>query len=162
MTALVAMGSFIPGERVPIESLAERFELTPMQVRVFRRYHKIGSAGPFGGGLLDLLRQALTDLALSEDQARRVRYVLYARTFPVVVPYPHNPLHEVCAAFGLAHAQAFAVGQHACASGLLAIDLAGRLLAGDADPDSFAPGLAPAGDGRPPVDDRLAPVDDGL
>ncbi|WP_238011097.1 3-oxoacyl-[acyl-carrier-protein] synthase III C-terminal domain-containing protein [Dactylosporangium sp. AC04546] len=137
MTSLVAVGTHVPEGRVPVEALAERFELTPMQVRVFRRYHKIGQAAHAPeSSLTDLLRAALADLALTGEQAARVRYVLYARTFPVVVPYPHNPLHDVCRDAGLGHAQAFAVGQQACASGLLAIDLAGRLLADD--PSSLA------------------------
>jgi 3-oxoacyl-[acyl-carrier-protein] synthase-3 len=67
-----------------------------------------------------------------------VRYVLYARMEPVVVPFPLNPLHEVCQEFGLGHAQAFTVTQQACASGLLAIDLAGRLLTEEADPHALA------------------------
>jgi 3-oxoacyl-[acyl-carrier-protein] synthase III len=50
---------------------------------------------------------------------------------PVVAPYPVNPLHEVCQALGLGHALAFTVTHQSCASGLLAIDLAGRLLAAD-------------------------------
>lgn len=143
MTALVAVGSFVPEQRVPIEALAEKFDLTPMQVRVFRRYHKIGEAARDPSGtLVDLLRHAVADLALTPGQTARVRYVLFARTFPVVVPYPINPLHEICREFGLRHAQAFAVGHHACASGLLAIDLAGRLLDGDGDPDGLALVLA--------------------
>ncbi|WP_432840565.1 3-oxoacyl-[acyl-carrier-protein] synthase III C-terminal domain-containing protein [Dactylosporangium sp. CA-092794] len=133
MTALAAVGTFVPADRVPIESYADAFDLTPMQVRVFRRYHKIGSAARSTEPLAGLLRLALDDLALSPEQAARVRYVLYARTFPVVVPYPRNPLHEVLEGAGLGHAAAFAVGQQACASGLLAVDLAGRLLAGDGD-----------------------------
>jgi 3-oxoacyl-[acyl-carrier-protein] synthase-3 len=132
MTALTAVGAFIPAQRVPIESYADAFDLTPMQVRVFRRYHKLGAAARSDEPLTALLRRAIDDLGLTAGQKARVRYVLYARTFPVVVPYPHNPLHEVLAAAGLGHAAAFAVGQQACASGLLAIDLAGRLLAGDA------------------------------
>jgi len=59
--------------------------------------------------------------------------VLYARAMPVVAPYPVNPLHEVCSALGLGHALALTVTQQSCASGLLAIDMAGRLLAGDPD-----------------------------
>lgn len=133
MTALTGVGAFIPTQRVPIESYADAFDLTPMQVRVFRRYHKLGAAARSDEPLTALLRRAIDDLALTAEQRARVRYVLYARTFPVVVPYPHNPLHEVLAAAGLGHASAFAVGQQACASGLLAIDLAGRLLAGDND-----------------------------
>jgi 3-oxoacyl-[acyl-carrier-protein] synthase-3 len=50
---------------------------------------------------------------------------------PVVGPYPVNPLHEVCRALGLDHALAFTVTHQSCASGLLAIDMAGRLLAAD-------------------------------
>ncbi|MGI5243480.1 3-oxoacyl-[acyl-carrier-protein] synthase III C-terminal domain-containing protein [Dactylosporangium sp. CA-139066] len=141
MTALAAVGTFVPADRVPIESYADTFDLTPMQVRVFRRYHKLGTAARSPQSLTGLLRLALDDLALSPQRAARVRYVLYARTFPVVVPYPHNPLHDALAAAGLGHAQAFAVGQQACASGLLAIDLAGRLLQADGD-DALAVVLA--------------------
>jgi len=50
---------------------------------------------------------------------------------PVFVPYPLNPLHDVCRALGLEHAVAFTVTHQSCASGLLAIEVAGRLLAGD-------------------------------
>ncbi|MEV8512135.1 3-oxoacyl-[acyl-carrier-protein] synthase III C-terminal domain-containing protein [Dactylosporangium sp. NPDC051484] len=141
MTSMAAVGTFVPADRVPIESYADAFDLSPMQVRVFRRYHKIGSAARSEQPLTGLLRLALADLALTPELAARVRYVLYARSFPVVVPYPHNPLHEVLAEAGLGHAQAFAIGQQACASGLLAIDLAGRLLAADGD-DGLAVVLA--------------------
>jgi 3-oxoacyl-[acyl-carrier-protein] synthase III len=58
--------------------------------------------------------------------------VLYARTMPVVAPYPVNPLHDLCRGLGLDHALAFTVTHQSCASGLLAIDIAGRLLATDA------------------------------
>jgi 3-oxoacyl-[acyl-carrier-protein] synthase-3 len=141
MTALAAVGTFVPEQRVTIESYADAFDLTPMQIRVFRRYHKLGSAARCDETLTGLLRLALADLALSDEQRARVRYVLYARTFPVVVPYPRNPLHDALAGAGLGHAQAFAVGQQACASGLLAVDLAGRLLATDGD-DALAVVLA--------------------
>ncbi|GAA2365689.1 3-oxoacyl-[acyl-carrier-protein] synthase III C-terminal domain-containing protein [Dactylosporangium salmoneum] len=133
MTVLAGIGTYVPAGRVPIEALADEFELTPMQVRVFRRYHKLGEASRGEETLTGLLGRALDDLALTDEQRGRVRYVLYARTFPNVVPYPHNPLHEALAAAGLGHAQAFSVGQQACASGLLAVDLAGRLLAADGD-----------------------------
>ena len=63
MTALVAVSSYLPDERVPIEDLAEQFELTPMQIKVFRRYHKLGEVRvDRGGTLIDLLRGALKNL----------------------------------------------------------------------------------------------------
>ncbi|NUR58750.1 MAG: 3-oxoacyl-ACP synthase [Catenulispora sp.] len=141
MTALTAVGTYLPKERVPIEDLADRFGLTAMQTKVFRRYHKLGSVSrDSGGSLLDLLRGALDDLDALDGNEHRVRYVIHARTFPVVTPYPLNPLRELCRERGLEHAESFAVGHHACASGLLAIDVAGRLLAADTDrhPDALA------------------------
>ncbi|MHA6765394.1 3-oxoacyl-[acyl-carrier-protein] synthase III C-terminal domain-containing protein [Streptacidiphilus sp. PAMC 29251] len=143
MTALMAVAGYLPSTRVPIEDLAERFGLTPMQLKIFRRYHKLGQVGRDpDGSLLDLLRQAVAALEPLRGQEHRVRYVLHARTFPTVVPYPYNPLQELCQEFGLDHATVFAVGQHACASGLLAVDAAGRLLDADGDPDGLALVLA--------------------
>jgi 3-oxoacyl-[acyl-carrier-protein] synthase-3 len=43
----------------------------------------------------------------------------------------------MCRRTGLGHATAFAVTHQACASGLLAIDVAGRLLAAGGDPDAL-------------------------
>jgi 3-oxoacyl-[acyl-carrier-protein] synthase III len=141
VTALTAVGTYLPEDRVPIEDLADRFGLTEMQTKVFRRYHKLGAVSRDPGGtLMDLLRGALDDLDGLKGNEERVRYVIHARTFPVVTPYPLNPLRDLCRERGLGHANTFAVGHHACASGLLAIDVAGRLLAADAErhPDALA------------------------
>ncbi|MFE9423121.1 3-oxoacyl-[acyl-carrier-protein] synthase III C-terminal domain-containing protein [Kitasatospora sp. NPDC006697] len=143
MTALLAVADHLPPGRVPIEALAGEFGLTPMQVKVFRRYHGFGevSRDP-GGTLLDLLRGAVAALPALRGREQRVRYVLHARSIPTVAPYPHHPVRELCAELGLGRAEVLAVGHHACASGLLAIDAAGRLLAADGDPDGLALVLA--------------------
>jgi len=144
MTALEAVSVYLPPTRVPIESLAGPLGLTGMQVRLFRRFHGLGEVGrdpdtsPYG-----LLMKAAAGLDALRGQEHRVRYVLYARAMPVVAPYPVNPLHEVCRALGLEHALAFTVTHQSCASGLLAIDMAGRLLAAD----TAAPGPADPGTG---------------
>ncbi len=132
MTAITAVAAHLPYQRVPIEDLAAEFGLTPMQARVFRRYHKLGEIrlDP-AGSLLDLLRAAVAQLEALRGQEHRVRYVIHARSFPGVVPYPIDPVRELCREFGLDHANVLAVGHHACASGLLALDVAGRLLAPD-------------------------------
>jgi 3-oxoacyl-[acyl-carrier-protein] synthase-3 len=133
MTALEAVSVYLPPARVSIESLAGPLGLTEMQVKLFRRFHGLREIGrdpdvPLAG----LLMKAVAGLDGLRGQERRVRYVLYARAMPVVVPYPVNPLHEVCRALGLGHALAFTVTHQSCAGGLLAIDIAGRLLAADA------------------------------
>jgi 3-oxoacyl-[acyl-carrier-protein] synthase III len=133
MTALEAVSVYLPPERVPVESLAGPLGLTEMQVKLFRRFHGLREVGRDPDPSLQrLLMKAATGLDALRGQEHRVRYVLYARTMPVVAPYPANPLHEVCQELGLGHALAFTVTHQSCASGLLAIDMAGRLLAADA------------------------------
>lgn len=127
-----AVSVYLPSARIPIESLAGSLGLTEMQVKLFRRFHGLRevSRDP-GASLYDLLLKAATGLDALRGQEHRVRYVLHARAMPVDVPYPVNPLHEVCRALGLDRALAFTVTHQSCAGGLLTIDLAGRLLAAD-------------------------------
>ncbi|HTX27913.1 MAG TPA: 3-oxoacyl-[acyl-carrier-protein] synthase III C-terminal domain-containing protein [Streptosporangiaceae bacterium] len=152
MTALEAVSVYMPPLRIPIESLAGPLGLTDTQVKLFRRFHGLRevSRDP-EASLYDLLMKAAAGLDALRGQEHRVRYVLYARAMPVVAPYPVNPLHEVCHTLGLDHALAFTVTHQSCASGLLAIDIAGRLLAGDtaaADgPDDPGPGPDDPGSG---------------
>ncbi len=136
MTALDAIGTYLPAQRVPIEAAG----LTGMQARVFRRFYGLDRVARDPGTVLDLLLGAVADLPGLRGAERRVRYVLWARSFAVIAPYPQNPLAELCARTGLGHATAVAVTHQACASGLLALDLAGRLLA--ADPGALALVLA--------------------
>lgn len=139
----MAVAGYLPADRVPIEEPAERLGLSAMQVKIFRRYHRLGEvARDPHGGLLDLLRGAVAGLDALRGREHRVRYVLHARTFPTVVPHPHSPVRELCEEIGLGHAAVFAVGHHACASGLLAVETAGRLLDADGDPGSLALVLA--------------------
>jgi len=139
VTTLRAVACYLPDKRMPVEDVAGQLGLTAMQVRLFRRF--LGMAEirlDHGGTLLDLLSAATARLDALRGHEHLVRYVLYARALPVVVPYPVNPVRDVCRAFGLDHAVSFTVSHHACASGLLAVDIAGRLLAEDGDPDALA------------------------
>ncbi len=133
MTALDAVSVYLPPLRMPVESLAGSLGLTDTQVKLFRRFHGLRevSRDP-EASLYGLLMKAAAGLDALRGREHRVRYVLHARTMAVVGPYPVNPLHDVCRALGLDHALAFTVTHQSCASGLLAIDMAGRLLAGDA------------------------------
>src|ERR1700722_372193 len=143
MTALEAVSVYLPPARVPIEQLAGSLGLTEMQVKLFRRFHGLREVGRDPDmSLSDLLMKAAAGLDALRGQEHRVRYVLYARAMPVVAPYPVNPLHEVCRALGLGHALAFTVTHQSCASGLLAIDMAGRLLAAD---NTYLAGKTPYG-----------------
>ncbi|MGW4116174.1 3-oxoacyl-[acyl-carrier-protein] synthase III C-terminal domain-containing protein [Actinosynnema sp. NPDC004786] len=139
MTALDAVSVHTPAFRVPLEDLAEPLGLTDIQVRLFRRFHgldriRFDPDRSLGG----LLRAAVDGLTALRGNEHRVRYVIHGRAMPVVVPYPDNPLHDLCRELGLAHALTFTVTHQSCASGLLAVELAGRLLAGDPAGDALA------------------------
>jgi 3-oxoacyl-[acyl-carrier-protein] synthase III len=149
MTALEAVSVYLPPVRIPIESLAGPLGLTDMQVKLFRRFHGLREVGRDPDvSLSGMLMKAAVGLDALRGQEHRVRYVLYARAMPVVGPYPVNPLHEVCRALGLGHALAFTVTHQSCASGLLAIDMAGRLLAADTADGQAGPLAAGTADGQ--------------
>jgi 3-oxoacyl-[acyl-carrier-protein] synthase-3 len=139
VTALAEVAAYVPSQRVPIESLAADLGLTSMQVKVFRRYHGLAEVSrDQDRSLLELLTSATSQLRGLEGLRDRVRYVLYARSMPVVAPFPLNPLHELSERLGLEHAVAFTVTHQACATSLQAIHLAGQLLAADGDADALA------------------------
>lgn len=156
MTALTAVASYLPETRVPIGELAGALELGERGIRLFQRFHGLSEVCQEpDGDLAALLGHALDNLVELRGQEHRVRYVLYARAIAVGVPYPLNPLHEVAARFGLGHAITFTVTHHSCASALLALDVAGRLLATDDDPQALAVVLA--GEKTFTKDARLVP-----
>ena len=156
MTAIEAVATYLPERRVGIDTLADGLGLTSMQLRMFKRYHGLAEVrwDP-DASLLDLLLAAASRLDALRGREHLVRYVLYARAFGVVVPYPLNPLHEVCRRLGLGHAVALTLTHQSCATGLLALDVAGRLLAADEDPESLV--LVLAGEKAFTRDSQLLP-----
>jgi 3-oxoacyl-[acyl-carrier-protein] synthase-3 len=139
MTALDAVSVYTPETSVPIENLAGPLGLTDLQVRLFRRFHGLDVVRvDRDRSLRELLRSAVDGLTALRGKENRVRYVIHGRAMPVVVPYPENPLRDVCRDVGLGHALTFTVTQQSCASGLLAVELAGRLLAADPHRDALA------------------------
>jgi 3-oxoacyl-[acyl-carrier-protein] synthase III len=137
MTSIVAVSSHLP-ETVAVEALQPELGLTDRQVRFLRRYYGLSEICRTGESEVDLLRSAVGALESFAGRRERVRYVVQAKTVPISAPYPFSPVSELCGQLGLEHATAFTLTEHACASGLLAIDLCGTLLAADGDPDALA------------------------
>ncbi|MGC5344672.1 3-oxoacyl-[acyl-carrier-protein] synthase III C-terminal domain-containing protein [Streptomyces sp. DT171] len=139
MTALRAVSAYLPPESVPVADLRTELGLNDDQLRVMRRVFGLSRVlREPEGTVADLMLATARRLDALRGREHLVRYVVHARTMPAVAPYPVNPLHEVRDALGLRHAQVFSVFQHACASGLLAVDMCGKLLAADGDPKALA------------------------
>ncbi|HEV7650887.1 MAG TPA: 3-oxoacyl-[acyl-carrier-protein] synthase III C-terminal domain-containing protein [Actinophytocola sp.] len=157
MTALQEVAGHLPERRVPLEELLAGWRMPAATLDALRRsygYSEVRRQKP-GETLLDLLVPAARGLSTLPGNESRVRYVLYARTVPVSLPHPLTPLPELCRLLELPEATAFAVGHHGCASGLLAVDIAGRLLTVDGDPDALA--LVVAGEQVFTLDQTLRP-----
>lgn len=133
MTCLPALAAHLPAGRIAVADHLRELGVGPARIKVHRRY--------FGFDEIRLapettLADQLTAAASGLAGLDRVRYVIQARTMPLACLYPDNPVADVCAALGLRRATGFTVTQHSCASGLLAVRVAGTLLADD--PDALA------------------------
>jgi 3-oxoacyl-[acyl-carrier-protein] synthase-3 len=139
MTTLVDVGAYIPPTRIPIGELAKELGVDDVELGVFRRFFGLREVCVAPNmNLTDLLVAAANQVVGLAGNEDRVRYVVGARTIPTVAPVGVNPLHDAAERLGLDQAVVWTVTQHACASGLLAIDLAGRLLRADQDPNALA------------------------
>jgi 3-oxoacyl-[acyl-carrier-protein] synthase III len=137
VTAIVSVSSHLPGT-VPLASLQAPLRLTDIERRKFVKFYGLKDICRSAESELDSLvavANKLESLAGAED---RVRYVVRAKTMPISHVYPDSPLRQACDALGLSHANSFTVTDHACASGLLAVDVGGMLLAADGDPEALA------------------------
>ncbi|WP_042386370.1 3-oxoacyl-[acyl-carrier-protein] synthase III C-terminal domain-containing protein [Streptacidiphilus melanogenes] len=142
MTAISAVASHRP-DTVPLDRLQHDIGLTDLQLRQYERFYGLAEiCREPGSGEADLLRQAVAALGELPGREQDVRYVLQARTMPSPLPYPRTSIATLLSELGLRHATGVVVSQHACASGLLALDMAGTLLAADGDPDALALVLA--------------------
>ncbi|WP_158895879.1 3-oxoacyl-[acyl-carrier-protein] synthase III C-terminal domain-containing protein [Amycolatopsis anabasis] len=137
MTSLVAVSSYLPAT-VPIASLQGELGLTDAQLRRLHRIYGLSEVCRSPESEAEMLLAAVGKLDSFAGQEDRIRYVVRAKTMPAASPYPVNPMLEVRDALGLHHAITFNLTDHACASGLLAVDLCGTLLAEDGDPDALA------------------------
>jgi 3-oxoacyl-[acyl-carrier-protein] synthase-3 len=139
MTALVDVAAHLAPTSVPIATMAPRLGLSDRDLALFHRYFGLRNVRLAPEmSLRDQIVAAARDLEGLRGNEHRVAYVVSGRTIPICGRASDNPVHQAADDLGLAHAQVFTVTQQACASGLAAVDLAGRLLAEDGDPDALA------------------------
>jgi 3-oxoacyl-[acyl-carrier-protein] synthase III len=132
-TTLDMIEAFVPTRSVSIEQVAARLNLNRHQTRIFRRVHGLDT-------LHDDPEQPLTELLLPAAQRIvrsagqvAIRYLIYAHTIQNVAPADTDVAAELAARLSLDQAEAFALTQQNCATGLAAIDVAAELLRADGD-----------------------------
>jgi 3-oxoacyl-[acyl-carrier-protein] synthase-3 len=139
VATLECIESFYPQRSVPIAELAEPLGLTRPKVNVFRKIYGLDRIR-FDPelGLFDLVLPAARAALSSVEDPGRIRQVIFAHTTQELTPANIDAAQVIRDALGLRHADAFALSQQNCASGLAAIDVAAELLRGESDPDSRA------------------------
>ncbi|KEF07895.1 3-oxoacyl-ACP synthase [Streptomyces rimosus subsp. rimosus] len=138
MTSFAAVSTYLPPS-VPISELREESPLDAGMARRFQRFYGLASVCRDPERTeAELLLAAAAKLDGLRGQEERVRYLVQARTFVSSRPDPTSALRYIGRELGLSNATAFSVAGQACASGLQAVDICGRLLAADADPDALA------------------------
>ncbi|QUH01516.1 ketoacyl-ACP synthase III family protein [Saccharopolyspora erythraea] len=133
-TTLERIESFAPERRVPVEDLAERLGLNRSKIRLFKRVHGLGEIR-FDPemGLFDVVLPAARRIVEAEADPARIRYVIFAHTTQALTPPHVDAAREIRDRLGLRHAEAFAISQQNCASGMAAVDVAAELLRAEGD-----------------------------
>jgi 3-oxoacyl-[acyl-carrier-protein] synthase III len=139
MTALLDVGCHVPDTSIDIGDIGAAVGTEERLMWTFRRFYGLSSVRRAPGlDLRGILTAAAANLTELRGNEHRVRYVLAARTVATPSQVGERPVEDVCVALGLTNAVVFTLTQHACASGLLAVRLAGEMLDADGDPDALA------------------------
>lgn len=133
--AVEAVEAFVPCRSIAIEETAERLGINRHQMRLFRRVHGLSRLHSDPAlDLGDLLAAPAETLLAGVPDRSSIRYLIYAHTAPDVAPARVSTAQVLRDRLRLTRAEAFAVTQQNCASGLAAIDIAVQLLMADGDP----------------------------
>jgi 3-oxoacyl-[acyl-carrier-protein] synthase-3 len=130
VTALLErIGTYVPATSVSVPELRTRLSLTDAQVRLFTKFFGLDRIAVAPGVSEEDMLLAAAGQALRGVDRSSVRHVVHAYTLLRVAPGTTRLADRVREALDLRHASAFSVAQQNCASGLLAVRLAGALLA---------------------------------
>ena len=136
-TTLDNVSVYVPPAAHTVEQSAPGLGLTRPQARVLRRAHGFGRLPEAtGADVFELVARA-AEGALRADR-HSVRYLVFAHTVPTLTPAHTQAADVLRDRLGLIRAEAFALTQQHCASGLSALDVAGELLRADPDPGARA------------------------
>jgi 3-oxoacyl-[acyl-carrier-protein] synthase III len=131
--------AFVPSRVTTIEDVGPPLGLSRRQVATYRRirgldqFHYDPALDTF-----ELAAIPARALLRSMPDPGRIRYLIFAHTVRDFAPAGSPAADLIRQRLGLSDAEAFAVTQNDCASGLVAVDIAGELLRADGDPAAAA------------------------
>lgn len=131
--------SFLPERSITIDELADDLRLTRSKLRLFQRIYGLERIR-FDPemGLFDLVLPAARRALIAAPDPCKVDYVIFAHTTQALTPAHLDAAQVIRDELGLFHAEAFALSQQNCASGMGAVDVAAELLRAGGDHEARA------------------------
>lgn len=139
MTSLVEVACYLPELAVDVRTIGVAAGADDKTVWKFKKLYGLDTVRRAPDqNMHAILSGAVRGLKGLHGNESRVRYAIAARTMSTGTRSDEYPIEDLCLGLGLTNAVGFTLGQHGCATGLLAVSLAGELLAADGDPDALA------------------------
>lgn len=131
--------AFVPHRVTTVEDVGPLLGLSRRQVAMFRRVRGLDRFR-YDPALdtFDLAVRPAQAVLRSVPDPGQIRYLIFAHTVRDFAPCHILAADVVSQRLGVTGAEAFAVTQNDCASGLVAVDVAGELLRADGDPAAAA------------------------
>jgi 3-oxoacyl-[acyl-carrier-protein] synthase III len=131
--------AFAPRRTITVGDIAGSLGMSSYAARVLSRVHGFEAARRDGRlGVIDLVLVPASRVVRRLGDPAVIKYVIFAHTVLEVSPAQVDAAAVLAARLGLAGAEAFAVTNQYCASGLAAIDVAGELLRSGGDHEARA------------------------
>ncbi|WP_160036763.1 3-oxoacyl-[acyl-carrier-protein] synthase III C-terminal domain-containing protein [Paenibacillus sp. An7] len=122
--------TYIPETTLEIQQLNEHLSLKKAQVKVLEKIHGLKQIRKDQqGNLFFLLDRIFEQITVDPDlDLTSIKYIIYCHTIQEIFPYNVNVIRELKIKYDLEHAVIFSLTQQNCATGIMAIDIAKRLL----------------------------------
>lgn len=131
--------AFVPRRVTTVEDVGPPLGLGRRQVAVYRRIHGLDQLRYDPAvDTFDLAVKPAQVVLRSLPDPGRIRYLIFAHTIRDFAPCQTLVADVIRQRLGVTGAEAFAITQNDCASGLAAVDIAGELLRADGDPAAVA------------------------
>jgi 3-oxoacyl-[acyl-carrier-protein] synthase III len=139
LATLEHIESLLPERSVSIDELADGLGISQSKLKLFHRVHGLDRVR-FDPeiGLFELVLPAARRVLAAMRDTGAIRYVIFAHVTQALTPAHMDAAQVIKAELGLHGAEAFALSQQNCASGMAAVDIAAELLRAEGAPGARA------------------------
>ncbi|GAK40302.1 hypothetical protein TCA2_2792 [Paenibacillus sp. TCA20] len=130
MLHLKNIWTYIPGNTLEVQQLNTHLGLKSAQIKVLEKIHGLKKIRQEEqGNLFNLLGNLLERVSSDPDiDSSKIKYIIYCHTIQDVSPYNMKIIQKLKKKYHFEHSIVFSLTQQNCATGIVALDIAERLL----------------------------------